>query len=172
MSAKTEPVASPTELKLLNQEPGTGTIHHCGESKQGQDLFPPDDELVHGLPAAPAITYGPLSSPQINSTMGLSPLPTPLSGSEDVKPLPRLWAGPYLPATLPSGPCKRLCTICGDRSSGKHYGMYSCEGCKGFFECIIHKDVIYAYRDNHDCVVDKRQCNRGQYNRCQYCHHQ
>ncbi|XP_061873076.1 retinoic acid receptor RXR-gamma-A-like [Colius striatus] len=104
--------------------------------------------------------------------MGLFPPPAPPSSSEVMKPPPRLWAGSYLPATPPSGPRKRLCTICRDRSSGKHYGVYSCKGCKGFFERIICKDVIYACRDNHDCVVDKRQCNRGQYNRCQYCHHQ
>uniref|UniRef100_A0A668UZ43 Retinoid X receptor beta n=1 Tax=Oreochromis aureus TaxID=47969 RepID=A0A668UZ43_OREAU len=62
---------------------------------------------------------------------------------------------------------KRLCSICGDRSSGKHYGVYSCEGCKGFFKRTVRKDLTYTCRDNKDCTVDKRQRNR-----CQYCRYQ
>lgn len=51
--------------------------------------------------------------------------------------------------------------------AGKHYGVYSCEGCKGFFKRTIRKDLTYTCRDNKDCVVDKRQRNR-----CQYCRYQ
>lgn len=50
---------------------------------------------------------------------------------------------------------------------GKHYGVYSCEGCKGFFKRTIRKDLTYSCRDNKDCTVDKRQRNR-----CQYCRYQ
>lgn len=50
---------------------------------------------------------------------------------------------------------------------GKHYGVYSCEGCKGFFKRTIRKDLIYTCRDNKDCLIDKRQRNR-----CQYCRYQ
>ncbi|KAF0031140.1 hypothetical protein F2P81_015695 [Scophthalmus maximus] len=62
---------------------------------------------------------------------------------------------------------KHICAICGDRSSGKHYGVYSCEGCKGFFKRTVRKDLTYTCRDNKDCVIDKRQRNR-----CQYCRYQ
>ncbi|ESO13203.1 hypothetical protein HELRODRAFT_62045 [Helobdella robusta] len=59
---------------------------------------------------------------------------------------------------------KHLCAICGDRASGKHYGVYSCEGCKGFFKRTVRKDLQYACRDEKNCLIDKRQRNR-----CQYC---
>ncbi|XP_026887502.1 retinoic acid receptor RXR-beta-A isoform X5 [Electrophorus electricus] len=117
------------------------------------------------LPGTPSIGYGPISSPQINSTVSMSGLHA-VSSSDDVKPpfgikpLSGHSPGPTLSQ-------KRLCSICGDRSSGKHYGVYSCEGCKGFFKRTVRKDLSYTCRDNKDCMVDKRQRNR-----CQYCRYQ
>lgn len=62
---------------------------------------------------------------------------------------------------------KHVCKVCGDRASGKHYGLYSCEGCKGFFKRTVRKDLTYSCRDNKHCIIDKRQRNR-----CQYCRYQ
>ncbi|NXF23969.1 RXRG protein, partial [Rhodinocichla rosea] len=92
-----------------------------------------------------------------------------VSSSEDVKPLPGLpgMGNMNYPSTSPGSLAKHICAICGDRSSGKHYGVYSCEGCKGFFKRTIRKDLIYTCRDNKDCLIDKRQRNR-----CQYCRYQ
>ncbi|GAA6075069.1 retinoic acid receptor RXR-beta-A isoform X2 [Tachysurus ichikawai] len=117
------------------------------------------------LPGTPSVGYGPISSPQINSTVSMSGLHA-VSSSDDVKPpfglKPLLGHSPG-----PTLSQKRLCAICGDRSSGKHYGVYSCEGCKGFFKRTVRKDLSYTCRDNKDCMVDKRQRNR-----CQYCRYQ
>ncbi|MGH0178917.1 UNVERIFIED_CONTAM: hypothetical protein FKN15_078535 [Acipenser sinensis] len=89
-----------------------------------------------------------------------------VSSSDDVKPPFGLKGMPaHSPGPMMSQ--KRLCAICGDRSSGKHYGVYSCEGCKGFFKRTVRKDLTYTCRDNKDCLVDKRQRNR-----CQYCRYQ
>ena len=59
---------------------------------------------------------------------------------------------------------KAICAICGDKASGKHYGVHSCEGCKGFFKRTVRKDLTYTCRDTQNCIIDKRQRNR-----CQYC---
>uniref|UniRef100_A0A8D9BZV2 Nuclear receptor subfamily 2 group B member 4 n=1 Tax=Cacopsylla melanoneura TaxID=428564 RepID=A0A8D9BZV2_9HEMI len=73
---------------------------------------------------------------------------------------------PY-PPNHPLCGSKHLCSICGDRASGKHYGVYSCEGCKGFFKRTVRKDLTYACREGRNCIIDKRQRNR-----CQYCRYQ
>ncbi|XP_017463420.1 PREDICTED: retinoic acid receptor RXR-alpha-A-like, partial [Rhagoletis zephyria] len=71
------------------------------------------------------------------------------------------------PPNHPLSGSKHLCAICEDRASGKHYGVYSCEGCKGFFKRTVRKDLTYVCRDEKRCIVDKRQRNR-----CQYCRYQ
>ncbi|XP_023234697.1 retinoic acid receptor RXR-alpha-B-like isoform X1 [Centruroides vittatus] len=73
----------------------------------------------------------------------------------------------HFPPNHPLSGSKHLCSICGDRASGKHYGVYSCEGCKGFFKRTVRKDLSYACREERNCIIDKRQRNR-----CQYCRYQ
>ncbi|XP_070531649.1 retinoic acid receptor RXR-alpha-B-like isoform X2 [Ptychodera flava] len=100
---------------------------------------------------------------------------------EDIKPVissqgnlmaRQMHTGPLTPSTPPTPTQggslnKTICAVCGDRASGKHYGVYSCEGCKGFFKRTVRKDLHYACRDEKNCIVDKRQRNR-----CQYCRYQ
>ncbi|XP_064639409.1 uncharacterized protein LOC135494959 isoform X2 [Lineus longissimus] len=68
-------------------------------------------------------------------------------------------AGP--PALVPK------CLVCGDKSSGVHYGVLACEGCKGFFRRALQdigdpsRRKCY-YEKNCEITVQTR-------NRCQYC---
>ncbi|XP_076345217.1 ecdysone-induced protein 78C-like isoform X2 [Tachypleus tridentatus] len=56
------------------------------------------------------------------------------------------------------------CKVCGDKASGYHYGVTSCEGCKGFFRRSIQKQIEYRCLREGKCLVIR--LNR---NRCQYC---
>uniref|UniRef100_A0A8C9WLD6 Retinoic acid receptor RXR n=1 Tax=Scleropages formosus TaxID=113540 RepID=A0A8C9WLD6_SCLFO len=114
------------------------------------------------MSSTPGINFGALNSPQISTLSNVSAV--------DVKPplgLPGLGNPGGYQCTSPGSLSKHICAICGDRSSGKHYGVYSCEGCKGFFKRTIRKDLSYTCRDNKECLIDKRQRNR-----CQYCRYQ
>lgn len=61
------------------------------------------------------------------------------------------------------------CRVCGDKASGRHYGVVSCEGCKGFFKRSIRGHVSYVCRSEQNCLVNKAYRNRCQYCRLQKC---
>uniref|UniRef100_A0A8C7V1K9 Nuclear receptor subfamily 6, group A, member 1a n=1 Tax=Oncorhynchus mykiss TaxID=8022 RepID=A0A8C7V1K9_ONCMY len=58
----------------------------------------------------------------------------------------------------------RVCLICGDRATGLHYGIISCEGCKGFFKRSICNKRVYRCSRDKNCEMSRKQRNR-----CQYC---
>ncbi|XP_068691980.1 retinoic acid receptor RXR-alpha-B-like [Montipora capricornis] len=64
---------------------------------------------------------------------------------------------------------KRTCAICGDRSSGFHYGVQSCEGCKSFFKRTVQKQLHYTCVENMSCQIDKNNRIRCQFCRFQKC---
>ncbi|KAF7241092.1 Nuclear receptor subfamily 6 group A member 1 [Varanus komodoensis] len=83
-----------------------------------------------------------LASPQGSSPPAISPLPSLADDRAD----------------------QRTCLICGDRATGLHYGIISCEGCKGFFKRSICNKRVYRCSRDRNCVMSRKQRNR-----CQYC---
>ena len=72
----------------------------------------------------------------------------------------------FFPAQIEIIPCK----VCGDKSSGVHYGVITCEGCKGFFRRSQSSGVVnYQCPRQKNCVVDRVNRNRCQSCRLQKC---
>ncbi|XP_062584683.1 bile acid receptor-like [Saccostrea cucullata] len=60
-----------------------------------------------------------------------------------------------------------LCAVCGDKAKCQHYGVRTCEGCKGFFKRTVQKSPNYVCVGDKKCMIDK-----GRRNRCQSCRFQ
>lgn len=64
---------------------------------------------------------------------------------------------------------EELCPVCGDKVSGYHYGLLTCESCKGFFKRTVQNKKVYTCVAERSCHIDKTQRKRCPYCRFQKC---
>ncbi|CAB3382508.1 Hypothetical predicted protein [Cloeon dipterum] len=119
-----------------------GTVTNIGEKRIKTGPHSPGDE------------YAPLEG-----------LPPSITADTTTPPPSRKNANNSIKAQIEIIPCK----VCGDKSSGVHYGVITCEGCKGFFRRSQSSVVNYQCPRNKNCVVDRVNRNRCQYCRLQKC---
>ncbi|XP_044103972.1 retinoic acid receptor alpha isoform X5 [Neovison vison] len=111
-----------------------------------------------GLPA-PGPYSTPLRTPLWNGSN--HSIETQSSSSEEIVPSP--------PSPPPLPRIYKPCFVCQDKSSGYHYGVSACEGCKGFFRRSIQKNMVYTCHRDKNCIINKVTRNRCQYCRLQKC---
>ncbi|KTG41963.1 hypothetical protein cypCar_00003068 [Cyprinus carpio] len=66
------------------------------------------------------------------------------------------------PVKRKKGPAPKMlgnevCSVCGDKASGFHYNVLSCEGCKGFFRRSVIKGAQYTCKNSGRCVLSEEQ---------------
>ncbi|XP_073534089.1 retinoic acid receptor beta isoform X2 [Phyllobates terribilis] len=91
----------------------------------------------------------------------MTAIETQSTSSEELVPSP--------PSPPPPPRVYKPCFVCQDKSSGYHYGVSACEGCKGFFRRSIQKNMVYTCHREKNCVINKVTRNRCQYCRLQRC---
>ncbi|KAM3876730.1 oxysterols receptor LXR-alpha isoform 2-T2 [Diretmus argenteus] len=127
-----------------------------------EDLPQPDDFPVplHNGPALPE-----MSSPlpvELND-IKLDPAAGDMPGNTDGQPVKRK-KGP-----APKMLGNEVCSVCGDKASGFHYNVLSCEGCKGFFRRSVIKSAQYSCKNNGRCEMDmymRRKCQQCRLRKC------
>lgn len=131
-------------------------------------------------------------SPALNYPIMSMEQRRPLDGAE------HHLTGGLSPKLRSPGGNESCCAVCGDNASCQHYGVRTCEGCKGFFKVkttsgrlendrltrllssfllfspsffqrTVQKNSKYVCLSNKDCPVDKRRRNRCQFCRFQKC---
>ncbi|XP_066556864.1 oxysterols receptor LXR-alpha isoform X3 [Amia ocellicauda] len=78
------------------------------------------------------------------------------------------------PVKRKKGPAPKMlgnevCSVCGDKASGFHYNVLSCEGCKGFFRRSVIKSAQYACKNGSKCEMDmymRRKCQECRLRKC------
>ncbi|XP_042296719.1 nuclear receptor subfamily 1 group I member 3 isoform X2 [Sceloporus undulatus] len=64
---------------------------------------------------------------------------------------------------------EKICAVCGDRATGYHFHVMTCEGCKGFFRRTVIKGVEFTCPFTNSCAITKakrRQCQACRYQKC------
>ncbi|XP_016059497.1 PREDICTED: oxysterols receptor LXR-alpha isoform X2 [Miniopterus natalensis] len=101
-----------------------------------------------------------------------------LEAADPTALLPRMEAPPesteLRPQKRKKGPAPKmlgneLCSVCGDKASGFHYNVLSCEGCKGFFRRSVIKGARYICHSGGHCPMDtymRRKCQECRLRKC------
>lgn len=64
---------------------------------------------------------------------------------------------------------EKICAVCGDRATGYHFHVMTCEGCKGFFRRSISKGICFTCPFTRSCTITKakrRQCQACRLQKC------
>ncbi|CAJ1084128.1 retinoic acid receptor beta-like [Xyrichtys novacula] len=150
-ASRAQPRSSPPLVQMRRYAPGVYPF-----------LFP---SIISSLPQLPPPPSPQRLQIQQPSSSGSTPSPvaieTQSTSSEELVPSP--------PSPPPPPRVYKPCFVCQDKSSGYHYGVSACEGCKGFFRRSIQKNMVYTCHRDKNCIINKVTRNRCQYCRLQKC---
>ncbi|KAL4219474.1 c4 zinc finger protein [Mactra antiquata] len=69
----------------------------------------------------------------------------------------------------PTGTGASPCPVCGDNVSGFHYGIFTCESCKGFFKRTVQNKKSFVCPRNGECEIaleNRKKCPACRFAKC------
>ncbi|NXN23197.1 NR1I3 protein, partial [Nycticryphes semicollaris] len=94
----------------------------------------------------------------------------PASSPSEAESSPPVLPGPQVRGGEDMEPGEeKVCAVCGDRATGYHFHVMTCEGCKGFFRRSINKGVHFTCPFSRSCPITKakrRQCQACRLQKC------
>ncbi|XP_012536829.1 nuclear hormone receptor FTZ-F1 beta isoform X2 [Monomorium pharaonis] len=116
------------------------------------------------LPASSAVAAHHYSSSSVPGSE-LSPDGHPVAEDQEDCRIPSAPSGISTRQQLINSPCP----ICGDKISGFHYGIFSCESCKGFFKRTVQNRKNYVCLRGAGCpvtVATRKKCPACRFDKC------
>lgn len=137
------------------RHPHSHSQHHQHQVAQGSPLH---------LPASSAVTGHHYSSSSVPGSELSSDGHVVTEDQEDCR-IPSAPSGISTRQQLINSPCP----ICGDKISGFHYGIFSCESCKGFFKRTVQNRKNYVCLRGAGCpvtVATRKKCPACRFDKC------
>ncbi|XP_049282476.1 nuclear hormone receptor FTZ-F1 beta [Anopheles funestus] len=122
----------------------------------------------NGSPLHHSVLYKPMLDSEQQQQQALKQLAAAAAAAAQEEPL---YEGDHLPSPgisrqqLINSPCP----ICGDKISGFHYGIFSCESCKGFFKRTVQNRKNYVCLRGAACpvtIATRKKCPACRFEKC------
>ncbi|XP_037957278.1 nuclear hormone receptor FTZ-F1 beta [Teleopsis dalmanni] len=147
--------------------------------------FSPTHSPIQGRHATPSSTMYPNFNGSLHHSVLYRPISVENGSNATVSEVQNLSMDAQVPplsvgttdSTLPSSAAgisrqqliNSPCPICGDKISGFHYGIFSCESCKGFFKRTVQNRKNYVCVRGGPCPVSistRKKCPACRFEKC------